>query len=185
VSKFVLSDITSDNRLDLLAVSEALQENNGFVSWAHNIGNGTFGTFTTIEQLSDGVDMVARDFNLDSRHDLAVADRGQAGTPATTVFLNTAFSALCPPPSSANLAAKLCTPGSTASSTTITVLAAGNSPTGVRRVELWIDGVKRYNSPDDRLKTTVTVPAGTHKFQIVAVDQFGTTATTTRFVSVQ
>ena len=184
LSKFVFSDITADNRLDLLAVSSALQEENGFVNWAHNIGNGTFGAFTLLEELFDGVDMIARDFNLDSRHDLAVADRGLGGTPETTVFLNTAFSALCPPPNSANLAAKLCTPGSTASSNTITVLAAGNSPTGVRRVELWIDGVKRYNSPDDRLKTTVTVPAGTHKFQIVAVDQFGTTAFTTRFVSV-
>lgn len=180
---FRFSDITGDNRLDLIAVSTALQENNGFLSWAHNLGGGNLSAFAPLVQLSDPVDLIARDFNLDSRHDLAVADRGSAGTPATVVFLNTSFNPICPGLGSANLAAKICSPSTTPGSDTVTVRAAGNSPTGVRRAELWVDGRKLYNSPDDRLLTVVTLTRGTHKVQVVAVDQFGATATATRFVT--
>jgi hypothetical protein len=135
--------------------------------------------------MSDPADLTARDLNLDSRHDLAVADRPTFSSPGTVVLLNTtANAAICTPPSSANLAAKLCSPSSSTSSRKFTVLATGNSPTGVRRVELWVDGKKLYNSPDDRLRATITLASGTHQVTIVAVDQFGATAKTTRSVSV-
>jgi hypothetical protein len=132
------------------------------------------------------VDLIGRDLNLDSRHDLAVADAGVPfATPAVVVVTNTTSNAaICAPPSSANLAAKLCSPTSSTGSRTFTVKASGNSPTGVRRVELWIDGVKKYNSPDDRLLTVVTLPSGSHKFEIVAVDQLGAVAKTSKTISV-
>jgi hypothetical protein len=130
-------------------------------------------------------DLVARDFNLDSRHDLAVAQFGTFGAvPATVVFLNTNSATICAPPSSANLAARICAPNSQPSSDTITVLASGNSPTGVRRVELWIDGKKKYNAPDDQLQFKITLPPGTHKLEIGAVDKFGAIAKTKKFVTV-
>src|SRR6266702_1807338 len=170
-----LVDITGDNRLDLITENGELQENNGSLSWAHYSGSGSFSTFSTLLEMGNPVDIVGRDLNLDSRHDLVVADSdGVFTTPGAVILTNTTSSAaICAPPSSINLAAKLCSPGSSTSSGTFTVTAAGNSPTGVRRVELWIDGTKRYQSPDDRLKTTVTLSSGTHKFVIAAYDQFG------------
>jgi hypothetical protein len=181
-----LIDLTGDNRLDLVAMNGELQENNGSIAWAHYTGSGTFSSFATLVQLGNPADLIGRDLNLDSRHDLAVADEGVPfATPAVVVLTNTTSNAaICTPPSSANLAAKLCSPTSSTSSRTFTVKAAGNSPTGVRRVELWIDGVKKYNSPDDRLSVVVTVSGGSHKFEIVAVDQLGAVAKTSKTVSV-
>jgi hypothetical protein len=49
-----------------------------------------------------------------------------------------------------------------------TVRGSANSPTSVRRVELWIDGKKVYDSPDDQLKHTVTLAAGTHRIVVQA-----------------
>jgi hypothetical protein len=130
-------------------------------------------------------DLVARDSNLDSRHDLAVAQLGTFGaTPATVVLLNSGSATVCAAPSSANLAARICAPSSQPGSDTITVLASGNSPTGVRRVELWIDGKKKYDSPDDQLQFKLTLAPGTHKLEIGAVDKFGAVAKTKRFVAV-
>jgi hypothetical protein len=182
----LLIDLTGDNRLDLVALNGALQENNGSIAWAHYTGSGNFGTFATLVQLGNPLDVIGRDLNLDSRHDLAVSDAGVPfATPAVVVLTNTTSNAaICTPPSSAKLAAKLCSPKSSTSSRTFTVKAAGNSPTGVRRVELWIDGQKKYNSPDDRLSAVITLSSGTHKFEIVAVDQLGAIAKTAKTVTV-
>jgi hypothetical protein len=54
----------------------------------------------------------------------------------------------------------------------------------VKRVELWVDGRKRYDSPDDQLKRTITLSKGTHRLVIQAVDRFGTTAKVVKNVTV-
>jgi hypothetical protein len=54
----------------------------------------------------------------------------------------------------------------------------------VRRVELWIDRHKTYESPDDQLKRTVTLTPGTHRIVVQAVNRFGGTAKVVRYVSV-
>jgi hypothetical protein len=51
-------------------------------------------------------------------------------------------------------------------------------------VELWIDGKKVYDSPDDQLKRNVTLMAGTHRIVVQAVDRFGATKKVVRYVSV-
>jgi hypothetical protein len=52
-------------------------------------------------------------------------------------------------------------------------------------MELWIDGKKLYDSPDDQLKRTVTsLTAGTHRIVVQAVDQFGKLAKVVRYVTV-
>lgn len=183
---FQLVDLTNDNRLDIVALSAAVQESNGVLNWAKYAGSGTFGTFSTIVQLGDPQGIVTRALNLDSTHDIAIADHGEPFTaPATVVLLNTGTDAkICTPPSSANLGAKICSPSSTPGTDKVTVTGAGNSPTGVRRVELWVDGSKKYNSPDDRLKDTITLSSGKHTLTVVAVDRFGATAKTSKTVTV-
>jgi hypothetical protein len=181
-----LIDLTGDNRLDLVAMNGALQENNGSIAWAHYTGSGNFGSFSTLAEFGNPLDLIGRDLNLDSRHDLAVADEGAPfATPAIVVMTNTTSNAaICSPPSSANLSVKLCSVTAPSGSRTFTVLAAGNSPVAIRRVELWVDGKKLYNSPDDRLKDVVTLASGSHKLEIVAVDLFGKVVKTSKTVSV-
>jgi hypothetical protein len=70
------------------------------------------------------------------------------------------------------------------SSTTFTIKAAGNSPVGVKRMEIWIDGVKRGQALDDQIRRTVTLSAGSHKLTVVAVDQYHGTSKTTKTISV-
>jgi hypothetical protein len=65
------------------------------------------------------------------------------------------------------------------------VKASGNSPVGIKRLELWVDGAKRGQTLDDQLLTSLTLSVGTHQVTIVAVDQYVGIAKTTRSVNVQ
>jgi hypothetical protein len=98
--------------------------------------------------------------------------------------MNTSATVICASPKSSSLAAKICTPSSTPGTSTVTVRGSGNSPVGVRRVELWVDGTKRYDSPDDQLRRTITLSTGTHRIVVQAVDKFGTTARAVKLVTV-
>jgi hypothetical protein len=81
----------------------------------------------------------------------------------------------CKPPSSARLGVHLCSPvGGQTTAKTFTVSASGNSPAGITRLELWVDGKKRTESIGDQLRSSVTVSAGRHRVAIVAVDSSGT-----------
>jgi hypothetical protein len=180
-----LADLTGDNRLDLVLLNGAIQMNNGSLSWAHYAGSGSFGSFSTIMQLGMPLHMTTRDLNLDSRHDIVLTDGGfgDFNVPAgTAVLTHTGSGAYCSPgPNSSVLSVALCFISHTGD--TFTFEALGNSPVGVRRLELWVDGKKLYNSPDDRLKFTTHLSSGSHKTQIVAVDQFGATVHLTNTVT--
>jgi hypothetical protein len=182
----VLGDISGDNRLDLVHLKPGTALNPGYLRYALNVGNGKFGslaTFTSFPVIGAAQAGLSRDMNLDSRHDISQVSSGDL--PATWTFLDTSATVICAPPNSANFAAKMCSPSaSTLSSRTFTVRGSGNSPTGVRRVELWIDGKKVYDSPDDQLKRNVTLMAGTHRIVVQAVDRFGATKKVVRYVSV-
>lgn len=165
----VLVDITGDNRLDLVHVDS--DPNRGDLVYARYTGSGTFAPLTHAGGFDMPVDLIGRDFNRDSRHDLAVS----AFEDATWTLLNTSATTVCPPPSSASLAAKLCSITKTGTNTFV-VRGSGNSPVAVRRVELWVDGKKIFDSPDDQLKRTITLASGTHRVVVQAVEQFGLTA---------
>jgi hypothetical protein len=160
--------------------------NAGNLQYALNIGNGKFGAlanFTSFPVIGASQAGLSRDMNLDSRHDVSQVAAGDL--PATWTFLDTSATVICAPPSSANFAVKMCLPASsTVSSSTFTVRGSANSPTSVRRVELWIDGKKVYDSPDDQLKRTVTLAAGTHRIVVQGVNRFGGTTKVVRNVSV-
>ncbi len=55
---------------------------------------------------------------------------------------------------------------------------------GIQRLELWVDGVKRYQILNDQMRHALTLTAGTHGITIVAVDQYAGYAKTTKYVSI-
>jgi hypothetical protein len=145
----------------------------GGVMYAMGNGSGTFGTQGSVSDF-DMSDLLARDFNLDSRHDLAIATWMGEGWDA---FINSNAFTNCAPPSSANLAAKICGPADNASVTSpVLVKASGNSPAGVQRLEVWIDGHKSTERWSDQLAKKFTLTAGAHRIAVVAVDAYKGTA---------
>jgi hypothetical protein len=59
----------------------------------------------------------------------------------------------------------------------VTVRASGNSPVGVKRLEVWIDGKKQYAKLNDQLAKSFTLAAGTHRIAVVAVGRYKGTST--------
>jgi hypothetical protein len=151
-------------------------------AWLDN-GSGTFTTVSTPYSGYTGSYAAVRDISLDGRHDLIQAD-WDFGQTDVIVGINGNGTPNCAPPYSNVLTAKICSPGPSVSSTTFTVRAAGNSPVGVKRLELWVDGVKRAQALNDQLRHTLTLSAGTHKLVVVAVDEYEGIGKTTEYVRV-
>jgi Big-like domain-containing protein len=100
------------------------------------------------------------------------------GSPYTVGFTPNALfvaptAALCSAPASAGV--HICAPagGSTVSSPVLVEAASTVSGT-IARMELWVDGVKKYTAPSSRqLNTTAGLAAGTHRFAVLAVNTAG------------
>jgi hypothetical protein len=171
-----VTDIDGDGLADLVSVDGNFRA--GGIEIATGHGNGTFATPVKVPNVTligslGGI--VARDLNLDSRHDLAIAGISElgVGAPVTHVLLNQNAQTNCAPPPASTLAVHMCTPAANAGvRSTFTVHAAGNSPAGVKRMELWVDGVKRAQNFNDQLGSTITLSLGTHRLTVVGVDQF-------------
>ena len=102
---------------------------------------------------------------------------------ATYVLTNTNAAITCAPPAVAGLAAKFCTQVQP-SRVSQTVKISGNSPVGVARMELWIDGKKSYGLWSDQLSFGITLAPGPHRIAAVTVDQFGHYAESVQLVTV-
>ena len=146
-------------------------------------GDGTFKNVTTNFYEGDIAQYVPRDLNLDSRHDVIGASWS---SDSVEVGVNANATMNCPPPASDALRAKICSPANnaTAGSRTFQIRAAGNSPAGVRRLELWIDGHKSYQTWNDQMRHSVTFTAGKHRIVVVAVDQYIGSAKATNYINV-
>jgi hypothetical protein len=151
------------------------------VQYLLNDGTGHFGTVHNVTTTSLRPWLpVLRHFNRDSQLDIIV--------PADSVYRFLAQNAPtnCTPPSPANLSAHICTPGTNAiTSKTFTVRAAGDSPAGVVRMELWVDGKKVFENWGDQLKRTITVAAGAHRVVIHAIDRYKGFGTATSSITAQ
>lgn len=174
------ADLDNDRKIDLIRFSGNFRTG-GIETWLNN-GSGSFTPVSNSES-TDAATLTIRDIDLDGRHDLIV-DAAGLGMSGTIVALNENGTINCAPPPSGAIHAKLCTPGTSTSSTTFTVKASGNSPVGIQRLELWVDGTKRAQILNDQLLKTLTLSAGTHTITIVAVDQYLGIAKTTRSVTV-
>lgn len=178
---WVAADLDNDRKIDLIRFSGNIRTG-GIETWLNN-GSGFFTSVSNSDPGMEAAFITMRDIDLDGRHDL-ISNAGGLGMSSAIMALNSNGAVNCPPPPSGAIHAKLCTPGSTTNSTTFTVKASGNSPIGIQRLELWVDGTKRAQILNDQLLTTLTLSAGTHTITIVAVDQYLGIAKTTRSVTV-
>jgi hypothetical protein len=80
----------------------------------------------------------------------------------------------CSAPTSPGVTICQPTSGATVSSP-LTVQAAASVTGTIARMEIWIDGVKKYSQTGSAaLNTTLTLPAGTHRFAVLAYNTAGT-----------
>src|SRR5262249_30997455 len=107
-----LADVNGDGVADLINVSGSFRTQDVDIALGH--GDGTFGMPFPVETSVIGSQggLVARDLNLDSRHDLAITsvDALDIGLEATHIFLNQNGRTNCIPPPSTTLAVKICSP---------------------------------------------------------------------------
>jgi hypothetical protein len=181
-NNWLAADLNNDLSIDLARFSGSIRSGS-FQTWTNN-GSGSFSPIAN--PYSDFTPSYAevRDMDLDGRHDV-IMSLPDFGITDVLVGLNQNGTPNCPPPPSNALQAKLCTPGTATNSTTFTVKASGNSPVGIKRLELWVDGAKRAQALNDQLLTTLTLKKGNHQLTVVAVDQYIGIAKTTQIVKVR
>ncbi|MGB9123332.1 MAG: hypothetical protein WCE73_22140 [Candidatus Angelobacter sp.] len=157
------------------------------VDYALGRGDGTFGTFQHINDpslLGNNTAIAIRDLNRDSRHDFIVTTFGLP--PSNGAFsgfmLNANAAPKCPAPGSQTVSIAVCSV--TPTTNAISVKASGNSPNGVKRLELWVDGKKLTQAFNDQINARVSVAAGTRRVTIVAVDLYDAIVKKTMTVTV-
>jgi hypothetical protein len=195
-SFIAVTDVDGDNIQDFVTVSQ--DPNNAFVQYSLNHGDGTFDPPVTVFRMPFRPDLtnngglvlptglIVRDVNFDSRHDIGESslDIGteQAGW---QIVLNNNAHMNCPPPDSSRLRARICSPAANATvGSTLTVTGSGNSPAGVKRMELWVDGKKRFEEWNDQLRATISLTPGRHQIIVQAIDQDDSFSPTPIFVTV-
>jgi len=181
-ASLLAADLNGDGNFDVVGYTGYFRD--PWVAYEQGAGNLTFAEKSTNLSGGDAMQMVARDLNLDSRHDAIVANGGP-NDESMVVFLNTSAYTNCAPPSSANLAAKICGPTNNASAASpVLVKGSGNSPAGIQRLEIWVDGVKKYQKWNDQVAKRISMAAGAHRVTLIAVDAYKGTAKTTVTVNV-
>jgi hypothetical protein len=176
----IAADLNGDQNIDLINSNGARSDGGNI--YVPGRGDGTFGAEQGLPG-SEVSDFRVRDLNLDSRHDIMVGTYLGFGV---DVGLNTSAFTNCAPPNSANVAAKICGPANNATVTSpVLVKASGNSPAGILRLEIWIDGVKQYQKWNDQVAKKFSLASGSHRLAVVAVDLYKGTAKSAVLVNVQ
>jgi hypothetical protein len=175
----VAADVNGDGNIDLNVVGPS--HFCGFSVVA--LGNGKGGFTKEVAGPSGDVtsELIYRDLNLDSRHDVALSDA--TGGDIVVGLATSGYTNCAPPPSSSTIG-KICSPIGTAPSTFV-LHASGNSPSGIKRLEVWIDGVKKYQKWNDQIAKSFTLSAGQHKISVVAVDRYKGTGASNAVINVQ
>lgn len=142
---------------------------------AEGAGNGTF-TIQDNNLPAPTTQLFARDMNLDARVD--VLDTLRNDDHVVIAENSSAYTNNCWPPSSAAIAARVCAPTAGTAASPVLIRASGNSPAGVVRLEVWVDGVKKYQKWDSQLAKRIALSSGSHRVTVVAVDMYSGTAKT-------
>jgi len=88
------------------------------------------------------------------------------------VFNFTVGGAACLIPSTAGV--NICSPASGSSMSSPVQVQATSKVTGtIARMQLWVDGVKKFTSASTTLTTSISLAAGTHRFAVVATNTAG------------
>ena len=177
------ADLNSDLNEDLVNLFDAAGVFSGELSFRPGHGNNTFGAEQVIDNPS-AIEVGFRDLNLDSRTDVIVPEFFPDGE--VQVTLATTGPRNCPGVNSGVLRAKICAPldGATVSSPFL-VTAAGNSPIGVQRLEIWVDGKKVSQKLGDQVNKRISLSPGQHRLVVVAVDKYVGHASAVEHVNVQ
>jgi len=172
-SNLVAVDVNGDLITDIVGLNNGHFDGN--MQYVLGDGHGIFSAAHQLAGPDTGAMVATRDMNLDGRHDFMVPE----DLPGNILLeINNNAAVTCAPPGSGSLHAKFCAPAANATvPLTFTVKGSGNSPAGVVRIELWIDGKKNTEMWNDQISATVTVAAGTHRVALVAVDKFGAHST--------
>lgn len=107
-------------------------------------------------------------------HAITIYGTGWDNTLQEKSFTLTVNSGTCSAPSSPGV--HVCQPGSGATvSSPVTIQAASTITGKLDRMEIWVDGVKKYTETSSTiLDTTLSLASGTHRFGIFAVNTAGT-----------
>lgn len=162
-------DLNNDGVMDIVFANTGgtTSSLDNSVVYSLNKGDGTFGSQVKVTSLSGGGgEPVLRHVSRDSQLDII--------EPTGSLLLLLANNAPtnCTPPSSATLATNICFPTAATTSRTVTVRAAGDSPAGVARMELWVDGTKLFQVWSDQLRHTITLSPGTHRVTVQSFDKY-------------
>ncbi len=175
----VAADVNGDGNTDINVVGPSHYCGFSVVG----LGNGAGGFSKQVPGPSGDItsELFYRDMNLDSRHDVILSDVvGGSYTVGLAINGNTN----CAPPPSSSINAKICSPVATTASPFV-LHASGNSPSGVKRLEIWIDGVKRYQRWNDQVAKSFTLTPGTHHVSVIAVDKYKGTGTSSVTLTVK
>jgi hypothetical protein len=167
----VAADVNGDGNIDINIVGPS-----HFCGFSVvGLGNGAGGISKQVPAPSGDITstLFYRDMNLDSRHDVILSDVVGG---SYTVGLATSGITNCTPPPSSSTMSKICSPVGATTSPFI-LHASGNSPSGIKRLEIWIDGVKRYQRWNDQVAKSFALTPGTHQVSVVAVDKYKGTGT--------
>jgi hypothetical protein len=176
------ADLNGDLNVDLVSLISAGGVQSGDISFRPGTGALKFGAEQNIDGDSS-FELNFRDLNLDSRQDIVIPTYFPDGE--AIVGLATNGYKTCPGLGSAKLGAKICAPINNATvSSPVLVTAAGNSPIGVKRLEVWIDGKKMYQKLGDHLNKRFALASGKHRIAVVAADQYLGTSTSAVYVTV-
>ena len=97
--------------------------------------------------------------------------------------VNVAGSSSCSAPSAPGV--HVCSPVSGSSNSSPLSVQAASTVTGtIARMEVWVDGVKKYTSTTTSLNTSLALAAGNHRFDFYAVNTAGQKWETTIYASI-
>ena len=118
------------------------------------------------------------------KHAITVYGTGWDNTLQQKSFtLNVAPSSTCSVPSSAGV--HVCSPASGSTNSSPLSIQAASTVTGtLARMEVWVDGVKKYTSTTNMLNTSLTLAVGSHRFDFYAVNTAGQKWETTVYASI-
>jgi hypothetical protein len=162
-----VADLNNDLRQDLYAYNGS--------PWVGQIENWmqqsdrSFAKANSNFNVSTPSSVEFRDLDGDGRHDMVASDWFG---PGVWVALNQNGTPNCSLPGSDAMRAKICSVSATSTPGTYVVRASGNSQVGIKRLELWIDGTKKYEVLNDQMQYRVALPPGTHHLVAVAVDKY-------------